>query len=51
MALAVEVLVVEADVEDHRGDRALGDHHRPEDRSLCLEVLGRDVGLCGCHCL
>ena len=47
--LAVEVLVVQADIQDHRGDRALGDHHRTENGSFCLEVLGRDVGLGGGH--
>ena len=39
VALAVEV----AGVEDfaHRPDRARGEQHRPEDRFLGLEVLGR----------
>ena len=40
VAVAVEVLGVEADVEQHRLDRRLRDHHRPEDRLLGLEVLG-----------
>jgi hypothetical protein len=49
VALAVEVLVGEADVEDHRVHRRLGDHQRAEHRFLGLEVLGRYVCLCGRH--
>ena len=49
VALAVEVLVGEPDVEDHRVHRRLGDHQRAEHRLLGLEVLGRDVCFCGCH--
>ena len=44
VAIAVEVVRVEADVEQHRLDRRLGDHHRAEDGLLCLQVLGRDDG-------
>ena len=33
---------MEPDVEQHRLDRRLGDHHRPEHRLLCLQILGRD---------
>ena len=49
VALAVEVLVLEAHVQDHRRDRSLGDHHRSEHGGLGLEVLGWDVGLGGRH--
>jgi hypothetical protein len=42
VALAVEVARVE-DLAD-RPDRAGGEHHRPEDRLLGLEVLRRDRG-------
>jgi hypothetical protein len=42
MAIAVEVLGVEADVEQDRLDGRLGDHHRPEHGLLGLQVLGRD---------
>ena len=44
VAVAIEVLGVEADVEQHRLDRRLRDHHRPEHRFLGLKVLRRDDG-------
>ena len=49
VALAVEVGLVEADVEDHRVHRRLGDHERAQHRLLGLEVLRGDVGGCGFH--
>ena len=49
VALAVEVLLGQPDVEDHRVHRDLGDHQGAEHRLLCLEVLGRYVGGGGFH--
>src|SRR5829696_498643 len=42
VAVAVEVLRLEPDVEQDGLDRRLGDHHGPENRLLGLQVLGRD---------
>ena len=49
VALAVEVLVGEPDVEDDRVHRPLGDHQGAEHRLLGLEVLRGDVCGCGFH--
>ena len=50
--LRVRLPVEVARVEDlaHGSDRARGDHHRPENRFLGLEVLGRDGGVVGDGC-
>ena len=37
------------DVDDHRSDRRLRDHHRAEDRLLGFEILRRDVCVGGGH--
>ena len=49
VALAVEVLLAQADVDKDRLDGALGDHHRAQHRFLGFEVLRWKVGLYGCH--
>ena len=49
VALAVEVVTVQADVGEDGVQRRRGDHHRAEDRALGVEVLGRDVD-CGFGC-
>ena len=47
VAVAVEVLGLEANVEQDRLDRRLRDHHRPQHRLLGLEVLrGDDAAGC-----
>ena len=47
VAVAVEVLGLEANVQQHRLDGGLRDHHRPQHRLLRLEVLrGDDAAGC-----
>ncbi len=47
VAVAVEVLGLEANVQQHRLDGGLSDHHRPQHRLLRLQVLrGNDAAGC-----
>ncbi len=47
VAVAVEVLGLEANVQQHRLDGGLRDHHRPQHRLLRLQVLrGHDAAGC-----